>query len=232
MTVTGLQGDHAHPTIRVFGGMGIFDDGEPTSIGGPRQQKLLALLTVRAGAVVDIDWLAEHLWTDDDRPEATAPALRTYVSRLRSAFPEVAQAWIETVPSGYRLAAPENAIEHLRVAALRAAAKEARDREDPLASARRRRTRSSTAAVSGSKRASTTTRCCRRPPFRWSPAGVTGSSGSTRRSAEARRYGLTCGSVSSSNRRPEMSGSSGWCARPPGDWGARSYSSTSPPSAG
>lgn len=132
MTVNGPRGDLAQPTIQVFGGMGVIDDGEPTSIGGPRQRKLLALLALRAGAVVDIDWLAEHLWTDDDRPEATAPALRTYVSRLRGSFPEAAQDWIETVPSGYRLAAPADAVEHLRVVSLRSAAKEARDREDPL----------------------------------------------------------------------------------------------------
>ncbi len=133
MTAEGPVGDPENPTIRVFGGMGLIDGGEPISIGGPRQQKLLALLAVRAGAVVDIDWLTEHLWTDDDRPAAPAPALRTYVSRLRSSFPEGAQSWIETVPAGYRLAAPEGAVEHLTVEALRAAAKAARDREDPLA---------------------------------------------------------------------------------------------------
>ncbi len=125
--------DAANLTIRVFGGMGLIVGDEPISIGGPRQQKMLALLAIRAGAVVDIDWLAEHLWTDEDRPTPHAPALRTYVSRLRSSFPEAAQSWIETVPSGYRLAAPEGAVEHLRFDALRGAAKEARDREDPLA---------------------------------------------------------------------------------------------------
>lgn len=121
------------PTIRVFGGMGLIDDGEPVRIGGPRQRKLLALLAIRTGAVVDIDWLAEHMWADEDRPTPHAPALRTYVSRLRASFPEAAQSWIETVPSGYLFAAPEGAVEHLRIDMLRASAKEARDREDPLA---------------------------------------------------------------------------------------------------
>lgn len=130
---SGQTGGQSVPTIRVFGGMGLIDDDEPISIGGPRQRKLLALLAIRTGAVVDIDWLAEHLWTDEDRPDPPAPALRTYVSRLRNAFPESAQSWIETAPSGYILAAPEEAVEHLRVDMLRAAAREARDREDPLA---------------------------------------------------------------------------------------------------
>lgn len=131
--VGGSAVDQSVPTIRVFGGMGLVDGDEPISIGGPRQRKLLALLAIRAGTVVDIDWLAEHLWADEDRPTPHAPALRTYVSRLRSSFPESAQSWIETVPSGYLLAAPEEAVEHLKVDVLRASAKAARDREDPLA---------------------------------------------------------------------------------------------------
>ena len=120
------------PVIRVFGGIGVHDDDGPVSIGGPRQRRLLALLTIRVGTVVDIDWLAEHLWDDDDRPDETARAIRTYLSRLRQALPPAAQAWIETVPRGYRLDAPETAVEHRRFAALRAAAAEARDAEDPL----------------------------------------------------------------------------------------------------
>ncbi|MDW3214744.1 MAG: protein kinase [Ilumatobacteraceae bacterium] len=123
--------DTMAPSIRVFGGMGLAVDGEPISIGGPRQQQLLALLALRAGSVVEIDWLAEHLWSDDERPAATAPALRTYVSRLRGALPNEAQEWIETVPSGYRLRAPDDAVEHLRFMNLRAAAKAARDHDDP-----------------------------------------------------------------------------------------------------
>ncbi|MEM9041898.1 MAG: protein kinase [Actinomycetota bacterium] len=132
LAVTESPTGAADPYLRVFGGMGLIDAGEPTSIGGPRQQKLLALLAIRAGSVVDIDWLAEHLWTDADRPENTDRALRTYVSRLRSVLPPDAQSWVETVPSGYRLVAPDDAVEHLRFARLRAAAKHARDRADPL----------------------------------------------------------------------------------------------------
>ena len=124
-------GQHAGPSIRVFGGVGVDDVEGPVSIGGPRQRRLLALLALRAGTVVDIDWLAEYLWDDDDRPEATAPALRTYVSRLRSAFPTLAREWIVTEPEGYRLAAPPDAVEHLRFSRLRADAIAARERGDP-----------------------------------------------------------------------------------------------------
>ena len=115
MTLTGnVLTEFRRPTIRVFGAVSVHVDGEPISIGGPKQRKLLALLAIRAGSVVDIDWLAEHLWDEDERPEATTPAIRTYMSRLRSALPEAAQSWVETEPNGYRLIAPSEAIESER----------------------------------------------------------------------------------------------------------------------
>ena len=124
---------HTRPIVRVFGGMGLDDGGSPVSIGGPRQRRLLALLVVRADSVVSIDWLAENLWDDEDRPDDSEPALRVYLSRLRQALPESAQDWIETKPSGYRFTAPAEALEHRRFASLRAEATDARDRDDPLA---------------------------------------------------------------------------------------------------
>ena len=119
------------PLIRVFGGMGLEGPDGPVSIGGTRQRRLLALLAIRANTVVDIDWLAEYLWTDADRPDSTAPPLRTYVSRLRSAFPEEIRGWIETEASGYRLAVPEEAVEHTRFSVLRSRARAAREHDDP-----------------------------------------------------------------------------------------------------
>jgi DNA-binding SARP family transcriptional activator len=105
------------PVIRVFGGVGVDDVAGPVSIGGPKQRRRLALMALRCGSVVSVDWLAEYLWDDDERPEATAPAIRTYLSLLRQMLPEAAREWIETEPSGYRLAAPADAVEHLRFAA-------------------------------------------------------------------------------------------------------------------
>ncbi len=118
--------------IRVFGVTGLDDDGEPISIGGLRQRRLLALFAIRCGATVSIDWLAEHLWDDDDRPDDTARALRTSISRLRSSFPEEASGWLETVTGGYSLTAPPEAVEHKRFAMLRADATRARTNDDPL----------------------------------------------------------------------------------------------------
>ncbi|MEM9039875.1 MAG: BTAD domain-containing putative transcriptional regulator [Actinomycetota bacterium] len=130
------QGTTAEQTpdvmIRVFGGVGVTDGPDPVSIGGPKQRRLLGLLAIRAGSIVDLDWLAEYLWDDDERPEASAPALRTYLSRLRQALPAEAGEWIETAPSGYRLDAPRDAVEHLRFAELRMQAAAARHNDDPL----------------------------------------------------------------------------------------------------
>ena len=114
-----------------FGGMGLQDVDGPVSIGGPRQRRLLGLLVLRAGKVLDIDWLAEYLWDDEDRPDLTEPLLRTYVSRLRAAFPSRAREWVVTEPEGYRLEAPVDAVEHLHFGRLRAQATQARERGDP-----------------------------------------------------------------------------------------------------
>lgn len=120
------------PVVRVFGGMGIDLHDESVRVGGPQQRRLLALLALRAGSVASIDWLAEHLWSDDERPEATARALRTYLSRLRQALPEPARDWVTTESGGYRFDAPAGVLEHQRFAELRAQATSARGRGDPL----------------------------------------------------------------------------------------------------
>ena len=117
--------------IRVFGGVDLLVDGEVHGVGGPRQRRLLALLAVRARQVVDVDWLAEYLWDDDDRPEATAGALRTYVSRLRNSLPPEAREWVVTEPGGYRLDASPSAIESELFVSLRQEARFARESGDP-----------------------------------------------------------------------------------------------------
>jgi serine/threonine protein kinase/WD40 repeat protein/DNA-binding winged helix-turn-helix (wHTH) protein len=128
--------DSAPIGVRVFGGMGLAGAEGALSVGGPRQRRLLALLALRNGSVASVDWLAEYLWDDADRPEATAPAIRTYMSRLRQALPAVAQEWLGTGSSGYSLKAPSSALEHLQFADLRVQATSARRGDDPLSALR------------------------------------------------------------------------------------------------
>ena len=125
--------DDSSVMIRVFATMGVSLGDQPVRIGGPRQRRLLALLAVRSGSTVSVDWLAEHLWDDAGRPENAKATLWTYVSRLRAALPEAAQEWLETDATGYRLNPPEEFIEHRRFTQLRAAAAHARSVEDPAA---------------------------------------------------------------------------------------------------
>lgn len=135
MTQNGSSGS-TPISVRVFGGMGLADAEGPLSIGGPRQRRLLALLALRNGSVASVDWLGEYLWDDGARPEVTAPAIRTYVSRLRQALPEEAQEWLGTESSGYLLNVPSSALEHLHFAELRAQATSARRSDDPLTALR------------------------------------------------------------------------------------------------
>ena len=128
----GVRADGTVLSIRVFGGIGIESSDGPLRLGGPRQRRLLALLVIRHGQTVTIDWLAEHLWTDEERPDAAATRLRTYLSRLRQALPERVAGWIETEPGGYCLTAPPDAVEHVRFARLRSLARAARESGDPL----------------------------------------------------------------------------------------------------
>ena len=54
------------------------------TLGGPRQQALLACLLIRAGEPVAAEWLVEQLWKDGTGDPA--PALQVAVSRLRKAL--------------------------------------------------------------------------------------------------------------------------------------------------
>ncbi len=55
------------------------------AIGGPRQQVLLALLSLHAGRVVSTDALVDAVW-DGAPPDAAERTFRTYVARLRKAL--------------------------------------------------------------------------------------------------------------------------------------------------
>ena len=75
------------------------EDGEERTVGGARQQVLLAALLVRAGQVVSTDILAEYLW-DGDPPGGARAALQSYVMRLRRQLGPAGQS-LKTRPSGY-----------------------------------------------------------------------------------------------------------------------------------
>ncbi len=73
----------AGSSVRVFGGVAVDGPDGPVSIGGPRQRR--ALLVVRLEQIATNDWLAEHLWSDDERqktPSAqSVPTCRVFAKR-------------------------------------------------------------------------------------------------------------------------------------------------------
>jgi predicted ATPase/DNA-binding SARP family transcriptional activator len=105
--------DPAAPTdldIRLLGPIEARVDGALISLGGRRQQALLAILSLRPGRVIPADELIEEIWSGEptDGAEVT---LRSYVSRLRAAFAGTVS--IERTDRGYQLAVDPVAVDVL-----------------------------------------------------------------------------------------------------------------------
>src|SRR5919198_3939452 len=71
--------------FRILGPIEVRADGEPITLGGPKQRALLAILLLSANRVVSRDRLVEELWADDP-PAAARHAVEVNVSRLRKAL--------------------------------------------------------------------------------------------------------------------------------------------------
>jgi predicted ATPase/DNA-binding SARP family transcriptional activator len=84
--------------VRLLGPVQALLAGTEVALGGPRQRALLALLATRAGKAVGFDHLVDELW-DGDPPDGAETTLRSYVSRLRSAFGDAVA--IRTAENGY-----------------------------------------------------------------------------------------------------------------------------------
>ncbi|MBB4918523.1 BTAD domain-containing putative transcriptional regulator [Streptosporangium saharense] len=82
---------------------------------GPKVRRLLALLLLRPGQVVDIDTLAEELW-DGAPPRTVVATIRTHVYHLRqmmakeSGEPGLADL-LTTEPTGYQLRVTEDQVD-------------------------------------------------------------------------------------------------------------------------
>ncbi|WP_343233676.1 BTAD domain-containing putative transcriptional regulator [Streptomonospora sp. PA3] len=98
------------------------NDGEPVSVGGPRQRCVLGTLLVELGKEVTVDRLIEYLW-DDDPPRTARSVIQVQISHLRRSFPDV----IKTTAGGYLAAIEADKVDLHRFRGLVARAKTAED---------------------------------------------------------------------------------------------------------
>ena len=71
--------------FRILGPLEMWRDGATVSLGGPRQQAVLAVLLLRANQMVSLDRLIEEVWPGDP-PNGAANTLHGYVFHLRKAL--------------------------------------------------------------------------------------------------------------------------------------------------
>ncbi|MFD8728335.1 BTAD domain-containing putative transcriptional regulator [Streptomyces sp. NPDC059611] len=83
------------------------DDGTAVALGGARLRALLTVLAQHPGRTVPAGVLVDEVW-DGDPPADAAGALQALVGRLRRALGRSA---VESVESGYRLAAEPDAVD-------------------------------------------------------------------------------------------------------------------------
>ncbi len=71
--------------IKILGPLELTDDGGTLTIGGPRQQRVLACLLAAAPDFLTVDRLIDEVW-GEDAPATAAHVISTYISNLRKAL--------------------------------------------------------------------------------------------------------------------------------------------------
>lgn len=119
--------------FRLLGATEVTDGGRPVDLPSGRARALLTILALRCGHPVPAERLIDELWSGSPPPTATT-VVHGLVSKLRralSAHREDAPPVLETVGSGYRLAADPECVDAIRFEQLVAAARG----EDPATKA-------------------------------------------------------------------------------------------------
>lgn len=124
--------------FRVLGSITVTAHGEPVSLGGARQRRLLAVLLVHRNSVVSADRLAEIVFAGEPTPAART-TLRSYVSRLRKVIDGDKGAdghtSVVTRSPGYMLTAPDDVVDIGRFQALLDDGRAILARGDPVTAA-------------------------------------------------------------------------------------------------
>jgi DNA-binding SARP family transcriptional activator len=118
-----------------FGALGPLEcrwAGNRLSLGGAKQQMVLALLVLEANRVVSVDRLLDWVWEDEAEPR-NAATLQVYVSNLRrelaAASDQLGRPLILTQRPGYELRLEREQSDLLQFEALRLDGEEARQHE-------------------------------------------------------------------------------------------------------
>jgi predicted ATPase/DNA-binding SARP family transcriptional activator len=96
--------------LGILGPVEVTDGGDPVSIPGAKERRLLALLAISAGRVVSADRLVSELW-GADLPRDPANALQAAVSRLRKALGPRGPETVVTRSPGYLLDVDPDAVD-------------------------------------------------------------------------------------------------------------------------
>ncbi|MFI1885322.1 AfsR/SARP family transcriptional regulator [Streptomyces jumonjinensis] len=111
---------HARPagiSFQLLGPMIAWSGDEPRELGTPQQRAVLAMLLLHQGRPVPALTIAEGVWADEAPPRAYG-AVRTYVSRLRTALepgrrPGAPGSALVSEHGGYALRLPDAAVDSL-----------------------------------------------------------------------------------------------------------------------
>lgn len=101
-------------------------------LGSPQQRTTLAMLLLREGSVVALDDLITGMWGEEP-PRSAVTTIRTYVSRLRSAFDRAGAAHetrLVSVNGGYILHTPRSGVDLFRFTGHTGRAVDAARRDD------------------------------------------------------------------------------------------------------
>jgi len=98
--------------FRILGPLEVVEGDRQISLGGRKPRALLAMLILRRGQIVSVDELVEALW-GDDQPKTAEHSVQVYVSELRKALGDAADAStvVEHRDPGYALDVPDAEID-------------------------------------------------------------------------------------------------------------------------
>jgi predicted ATPase/DNA-binding SARP family transcriptional activator len=120
-----------------YGILGPFElrhAGEPVRVSAGRQRELFALLVAEAGRAVSTSRLVDALWGDDP-PANPDNALQQRIHHARRLLAAAGEGMLVTVPGGYRLDVPAEAVDAHRFERLATEGRRALEAGDPAVAA-------------------------------------------------------------------------------------------------